>query len=79
MAIGAFYGLPLATLRSHLEAYLAAHLAIAGGQQYSVAGRQLTRANLPYVQETIRSLQQEILRQEGRQKGRVTYADVRSN
>lgn len=78
MTQGIFYGLPLATLRTHLETYLTAHLAIATGQQYSVAGRQLTRANLPYVQDTIKELQREIMRQEGRLKPRCTHADVRT-
>lgn len=78
MAIGAFHGLPLATLREHQTAFLAAQLAIANGQSYSVAGRTLTRANLKDVQDTLRALNQEIQRQEGKLKPRVTYADVRS-
>lgn len=61
-----YYGLPVATLNQHLEAYLAAHLAIANGQEYSYAGRSLTRADLADVQNTISLLQKEILRQQGR-------------
>ena len=78
MAIGAFTGIPLATLREHQTAYLAAHLAIASGQSYTIAGRSLNRANLPEIQNTLRELNTEIQRQEGRSKPRVTYADVRS-
>lgn len=52
-----FIGLPKATLQAQLDAYLAAHLAIATtGQSYSMEGRSLTRANLPDIQRSIEQL-----------------------
>ena len=52
-----FIGLPAATLQAQLDAYLAAHLAIATtGQSYSVEGRTLTRANLPDIEKSIERL-----------------------
>lgn len=52
-----FLGISTATLQTHLDAYMAAQLAIATtGQSYSIEGRSLTRANLPEVQRTIQLL-----------------------
>ena len=44
-------------MQAQLDAYLAAHLAIATtGQSYSVEGRTLTRANLPDIEKSIERL-----------------------
>lgn len=52
-----FLGLPAGTLQAQLDAYLAAHLAIATtGQSYSMEGRTLTRANLADIERTIERL-----------------------
>jgi hypothetical protein len=43
----------LATAKSHLDAFLAADLAVATGQSYSIGSRTLTRANLVEIRGAI--------------------------
>lgn len=46
-------GLNLAQAETQLAAYLAAETAVLSGQSYSLGGRQLTRANLQFIQQGI--------------------------
>lgn len=59
MAIkGTFYGLDAATLASLKSKYITCLEAIAvAGQEYEIAGRKFTRANLPEVSAVIAELQ----------------------
>lgn len=41
------------TAQAHLDAWLAADLAVAQGQAYQIAGRSLTRANAAWIQKYI--------------------------
>lgn len=51
----------VSTLQSRLDAYLAAEAAILGGaQSYTVAGRTVTKAQLPSIQSEIRTLEMRI-------------------
>jgi len=76
MGSGAYYGLPLAWLTAELEKWKTAHSALAGGQSYEIAGRSLTRVDLPFVQSVLRDIQAEITRQADTSKPqRVSYAD----
>ena len=43
----------LAQAESRLTDYLAAEAAVLGGQSYSIAGRQMTRADLGAIQQGI--------------------------
>jgi hypothetical protein len=57
MAKGDFIGLPLATLTSLRDKYVACLEAIAvAGSSYSIAGRSFSRANLGEVRDTIAEL-----------------------
>lgn len=46
-------GITLAQAEAQLASYLAAETAVLSGQSYSLAGRQLTRANLQFIQQGI--------------------------
>ncbi|MGH6719359.1 MAG: DUF6148 family protein, partial [Alphaproteobacteria bacterium] len=46
-------GITLAQAEAKLATWLAADDAVARGQSYSVAGRQLTRANLQEIREAV--------------------------
>jgi hypothetical protein len=53
----------LAELQTELATYKTARDAIlAGAQSYSIAGRQLTRASLEYIQSKIEDLESSIYR-----------------
>ena len=57
MARGDFVGLPVATLNSLRDKYVACLEAIAvAGASYSIAGRSFSRANLSEVREIIAEL-----------------------
>lgn len=45
--------LALAIAQAHLDAWVAADLACASGQSYTIGDRQLTRANLPDIRDQI--------------------------
>ncbi len=46
-------GITSAQAQEHLDAWLAADLAVAKGQSYSLAGRMLTRADAAEIRENI--------------------------
>jgi len=46
-------GITLAQAEAQLASYLAAETAVLGGQAYTLNGRQLTRANLQFIQQGI--------------------------
>jgi len=46
--------------KQHLDAWIAAELAISTGQSYSIAGRSLTRANLSEVMQQIKYWQKQL-------------------
>jgi hypothetical protein len=67
-----FLGLPASILQTQLDAFLAAHLAIATtGQSYSMEGRSLTRANLPEIQKSIENLNAALQLAQGKTSTRV--------
>jgi hypothetical protein len=60
----------LDTLKSRLNSYIEAELAIIGGaQSYAVGTRNLTRANLKEVSEMIKYLEKEIAIEESKING----------
>ena len=67
-----FIGLDKSILKSHLDAFMKAHLAIATtGQSYTLEGRSLTRANLPEIEKTISRLNDAIRLAGGKTATRV--------
>jgi hypothetical protein len=46
-------GLDLATAQAHLDQWIAADLAVATGQSYTIGGRSLTRANAAEIRKNI--------------------------
>lgn len=46
-------GITLAQAQTRLDDYMAAELAVLGGQQYEIAGRMLRRADLRSIREGI--------------------------
>ena len=46
-------GITLAQAQTQLDAYLAAETAVLGGQNYTIGGRSLQRANLAEIQAGI--------------------------
>jgi hypothetical protein len=46
-------GITLTQAQAHLDAWMAADLAVATGQSYSIAGRSLTRANAAEINKNI--------------------------
>ena len=74
MARGDFVGLPIATLNSLRDKYIACLEAIAvAGASYSIAGRSFSRANLSEVREIIAELTLAIENAAGT-RIRTTYA-----
>ncbi|NBW17221.1 MAG: hypothetical protein EBR82_55510 [Caulobacteraceae bacterium] len=74
MARGDFVGLPVATLNSLRDKYVACLEAIAvAGASYSIAGRSFSRANLSEVREIIAELTLAIENASGT-RIRTTYA-----
>ncbi|WP_442953646.1 DUF6148 family protein [Paenibacillus sp. USDA918EY] len=60
----------LESLRTRLSEYIACESAIlSGAQSYSIAGRNLTRANLAEISDMIRYLEKEIAAEEGMSRG----------
>jgi orotidine-5'-phosphate decarboxylase len=53
-------GITLAQAEAQLQAYMAAELAVLGGQAYEIAGRRLTRADLTAIQQGISTWQQRV-------------------
>lgn len=46
-------GLTLETAQTHLDTWIAADMAVAGGQAYTIGGRSLTRANVAEIRKNI--------------------------
>ena len=46
-------GLDLATAQAHLDQWIAADLAVASGQSYTIGGRSLTRTNAAEIRKNI--------------------------
>lgn len=46
-------GITLAQAQTQLDAYLAAETAVLAGQEYTIAGRRLVRADLELIQKGI--------------------------
>lgn len=80
MAIsGDFFGLDSATLTSLKTKFITCLEAIAvAGQEYEIAGRQFTRADLPEVRQTIAELQAAIERAGGTRRITATVAAFKS-
>lgn len=76
--------------QANLDAWMAADLAVAGGQSYSIAGRSLTRVNADAIRNAIEFWERRVIRLsagtggirvrygapngEGQQSGRVRFA-----
>jgi hypothetical protein len=54
-------GITLAQAQTQLDAYLAAETAVLGGQEYTIAGRRLVRADLEMIQKGIELWQSRVL------------------
>ncbi|MCY9511871.1 DUF6148 family protein [Paenibacillus larvae] len=46
--------------QTHLKAWIEAEMAVASAQSYTIAGRSLTRANLPEIRKQIQFWRNEI-------------------
>jgi len=75
MITGKYVHLPAATLATMLTNLTAAHAAVLTGQSYSIAGRQLTRANLADISDELAEVAYAQNIQSGTGK-RFTYADM---
>lgn len=53
-------GITLAQAQARLDAYLAAELAVLGGQEYELLGRRLKRANLREIRDGIQIWEQRV-------------------
>lgn len=53
-------GITLAAAQARLDAYLAAELAVLGGQEYEIAGRRLKRADLREIRAGIAAWDQRV-------------------
>lgn len=78
MAAGTFVGLPLATIQSLKATYLECLTALAQNQSYTLGGRNITRADLAQVKDTIMELQYAEDRKSGRTARRV-FCDFSNN
>jgi hypothetical protein len=61
----------LETAKKHLEAWLAAELAVSTGQEYRIGSRILRRANLSDISKQINYWRREIARLQGKGVNRV--------
>jgi len=78
MVTGKYIHLSSATLATMLTNLTTAHAAALAGQSYSIAGRQLTRANLAEISNELAEVSYAQSFQSGTVK-RVTYADMSNN
>lgn len=66
-------GITLEQAQAQLDAYLAAEMAVLGGQEYEIAGRRLRRANLAEIQAGIdrwdRKVKELSIKSRGRGRG----------
>lgn len=65
-----------ATAQTHLDAWLAADLAVSTGQAYSIGGRSLTRANAAEIREQLTYWQSILNRLEAVAAGNTGNASV---
>lgn len=63
-------GITLAQAQTQLDTYLAAEIAVLGGQRYSINGRELLRANLAEIQAGIETWNARVIQLSNRQTGR---------
>ncbi len=63
-------GITLAQAQAQLAAYMAAELAVLGGQSYEIAGRKLTRADLIAIQAGIKSWNAQVMTLTNQARGR---------
>lgn len=76
---GKFFGLDAATLASLKEKFVTCLEAIAvAGQEYEIAGRKFTRANLSEVVDTLAEIQAAIDRNNGTRRITSTVAAFKS-
>lgn len=66
----------LQTAQSHLEAWLAAELAVASGQSYRIGTRYLNRADLAQIREQIKFWRNEVVRLTSGQRGARVFRVV---
>ncbi|MBM7580019.1 DUF6148 family protein [Jeotgalibacillus terrae] len=57
--------------KTHLEAWYDAELKVSTGQSYTIAGRTLTRVNLPEIRKQIEYWENRIARMKSRGRSRV--------
>ena len=75
MARSDFYGLPVATLETLRDEYVAAITAVAtNGVSYSIGGRSLSRANLTEMRNTLGDVMAALDRASGNRR-RTIHAD----
>lgn len=65
-------GVILAQAQAHLDAWLAADLAVAGGQSYTLNGRTLTRADARLIKSNIEYWESRVRRLETNTDGGIT-------
>lgn len=63
-------GITLAQAQAQLDAYLAAEMAVLGGQSYEIAGRKLTRADLGAIQQGITTWNARVVTLSNQARGR---------
>jgi hypothetical protein len=63
-------GITLAQAEAKLAEYMAAETAVLSGQSYSIAGRQLTRANLAEIREGLLFWNAQVVQLDGQSQGR---------
>lgn len=59
-------------VKERLQMWLDAEAAVATGQAYQIGSRRLDRANLYQIREQIKFWQRELLKVQGKRRGRIT-------
>jgi len=72
-------GIDLATATAQLNAYIAAETAVLSGQEYTINGRKLVRADLAAIQAGITLWDQRVKRLGARSGGRSATITPRPN
>lgn len=70
-------GVTLTQAQAHLDAWLQADLAVAGGQSYSINGRSLTRADAKEIKANIEYWESRVARLESQNDGGARGITVR--
>jgi hypothetical protein len=63
-------GYDLLTAKQHLQAWLAAEIAVTAAQSYTIGTRSLSKANLAEIREQIKFWQNAVARLENMEQGR---------